>query len=133
MKQHLFKEKIMKTRNFTKQIAMATVAALCVASATGAYAGEAWVNAPTRTVHYSDLNLNTQAGAAVLYKRIRTAAEQVCGDVNSRRLDEAAVAKACVDHAVYGSVQSVNNVKLTNEYNARIGGAQKSINVASLR
>jgi UrcA family protein len=131
MKQHIFKEKIMKTRNFTKQIAMATVAAICLASATGAYAGE--VNAPTRTVHYSDLNLNTQAGAAVLYKRIRTAAEEVCGDVNSRRLDEAAVAKACVDHAVYGSVQSVNNVKLTNEYNARIGGTQKSINVASLR
>jgi UrcA family protein len=133
MKQHIFKEKIMKTRNFTKQIAMATVAAICVASVTGAYADEAMANAPTRTVHYSDLNLNTPAGAAILYKRIRTAAEQLCGDVNSRRLDEAAVAKACVDHAVYGSVQSVNNVKLTNEYNAHSGGAQKSINVAALR
>jgi UrcA family protein len=130
MKHHLFKETIIKT---TKHIAMATVAALCVACATGAYAGEAVVSAPTRTVHYADLNLNTQAGAAVLYKRIRVAAEEVCGDVNSRRLDEAAVAKACVDRAVYGSVQTVNNVKLTNEYNAHTAGAQKSINVAALR
>jgi UrcA family protein len=133
MKQHIFKEKIMKTTNFTTKIAMATVAALCLASATGAYADDAMANVPTRTVHYADLNLNTQAGAAVLYKRIRVAAAQVCGDVNSRRLDEAAAAQACVDHAVNASVQSVNNAKLTNEYNARTGGAQKLINVASLR
>ena len=123
----------MKTTNYTKQIAMATVAALCLASATGAYADDAMANVPTRTVHYADLNLNTQAGAAILYKRIRNAAIEVCGDVNSRRLNEAAVAQACVDHAVYGSVQSVNNAKLTNEYNAHTGGAQKTVNVASLR
>ena len=107
----------MKTTNHTKQIAMATVAALCLASATGAYADDAMANVPTRTVHYADLNLNTQAGAAILYKRIRNAAVEVCGDVNSRRLNEAAVAQACVDHAVYGSIQSV----------------KKTINVASLR
>ena len=121
----------MKTTNYTKQIAMATVAALCLASATGAYA-DAMTPVPTRTVHYADLNLNTQAGAAILYKRIRNAAVEVCGDVNSRRLNEAAVAQACVDHAVYGSVQSVNNAKLTSEYNAHTD-AQKTINVASLR
>ena len=122
----------MNTRNLAKQIALATVAALGVACATGAHADAALVNAPTRTVHYADLNLNTQAGAALLYKRIRVAAEEVCGDVNSRRLDEAAMAKACVDRAVHGSVQTVNNVKLTNEYNAHTG-MQKSINVASVR
>jgi UrcA family protein len=124
----------MNTSNYTKQIAMAGVAAICVASATmGAHAGEASVNAPTRTVHYADLNLNTPAGISVLYKRIRSAAEQVCGDVASRRLEEAAAAKACVAHAVSASVHSVNNVELTNEYNAHIGVAQKSINIASIR
>jgi UrcA family protein len=122
----------MRTSNCTKQIAMASVAALCVASATMAVHADE-LNAPARTVHYSDLNLNTPAGISVLYKRIRNAAEQVCGDVNSRRLEEAAAAKACVRHAVYTSVRSVNNVKLTNEYNAHVGGAQESINVASSR
>jgi UrcA family protein len=123
----------MKISNYTKQIAMAGVAAICVSSAMGAHADQASVNAPTRTVHYSDLDLNTPAGASVLYKRIRNAAEQVCGDVNSRRLKEAAVAKACVSHAVYVSVHSVNNVRLTNEYNAHIGVAKQSINLASVR
>jgi UrcA family protein len=124
----------MKISNYTKQIAMASAAAICVASVTmGAHADEASVTAPAHTVHYSDLNLNTPAGISVLYKRIRNAAEQVCGDVNSRRLGEAAAAKACVDHAVYVSVHSVNNVKLIKEYNTHIGVAQESINVASLR
>jgi UrcA family protein len=66
----------MKTSNYTKQIAMASVAAICVASATmGAHADE--LDAPTRTVHYADLNLNTPAGVSALYQRIRYAAEEV--------------------------------------------------------
>lgn len=122
----------MKTSSCTQQIAMASVAAIYLASATmGAHAGEP--NAPTRTVHYSNLNLDTPAGVSVLYKRIRNAAEEVCGDVNSRQLEEAAAARACVDHAVYVSVHSVNNAKLTSEYQAHMGAAQESINVASIR
>jgi UrcA family protein len=124
----------MKTSNYTKQVVMASVAAICVASATmAAHADEASVNVPARTVYYADLNLNTPAGASVLYNRIRNAAEQVCGDVNSRRLPEAVAAKACVAHAVSASVHSVNNVSLTNEYNAHIGAAKESINLASIR
>jgi UrcA family protein len=124
----------MKTTKYTKQFAMLSIAAVYVAIAPMcAHADAAVVNVPTRTVHYSDLNLTTEAGVAVLYKRIRNAAEQVCGDVSSRRLNEAAVAKTCVDHAVYASVEAVNNAKLANAYNAQNGVEQKSINIASLR
>jgi UrcA family protein len=115
------------TRN-PKSFTMAAVAAVCLASVTiSAHADEA-----ARTVRYSDLNLNTQAGAAVLYKRIRNAAVEVCGDVDSRQLAQAAAAKACVDRAIFTGVRSVNAPKLTIEYNAHAGVAQ-SINVASLR
>jgi UrcA family protein len=114
------------TRN-TKNFTMAAVAAVCLASVTIAHADDA-----ARTVRYSDLNLNTQAGAAVLYKRIRNAAVQVCGDVDARQLAEAAAAKACVDRAIFTGVRSVNAPKLSSEYNARAGVAQR-INVASLR
>ena len=116
------------TRN-TKNFTMAAVAAVCLASVTIAHADDA-----DRTVHYSDLNLNlnTQAGAAVLYKRIRNAAVGVCGDVESRQLAEAAAAKACVDRAIFKGVRSVNAPTLASEYNARAGVAQP-INVASLR
>jgi UrcA family protein len=114
------------TRN-TKNFTMAAVAAVCLASVTIAHADDA-----ARTVRYSDLNLNTQAGAAVLYKRIRNAAVEVCGDVDARQLAEAAAAKACVDRAIFTGVRSVNAPKLSSEYNARAGVAQP-INVASLR
>jgi UrcA family protein len=115
------------TRN-TKSFTMAAVAAVCLASVTiNVHADEA-----ARTVRYSDLNLNTQAGAAVLYKRIRNAAQEVCGDVGSRRLAEAAAAKACVNRAIFTGVRSVNAPALTSEYNAHAGVAQP-IDVASLR
>jgi UrcA family protein len=114
------------TRN--TQNTLAAVAAVCFAFATvTAQADEA-----ARTVRYSDLNLTTQAGAAVLYKRIHNAAEAVCGDVDSRQLARAAAAKACVNQAVFTGVRSVNAPLLTSEYNAHAGVAQ-TLSVASLR
>lgn len=122
----------MKTTNYTQRVAMAAIAALCLATAAmGAHADE--LIPAARTVRYADLNLNTPAGAAVLYKRIRDAAEQVCGDVHAPRLEEAAAAKACVARAVEAGVHAVNKVQLTEEYNRRTGVAHDTINVAVLR
>jgi UrcA family protein len=116
-------------RNFT----LAAVAAVCLAAVTvGAHADEAVNGVPARTVHYADLNLGTQAGAAILYNRIRNAANQVCGDVGSRDLARAVAAKACVDRAIFASVRSVDEPQLTSEYHARIGEAQP-IKLASAR
>jgi UrcA family protein len=124
----------MKTQSQIKQIAMSSVAAMCFAGAAMvAHADNALESAPQHTVHYADLNLSTSVGASTLYRRIRAAAAQVCGDVYSRRFEEAREAQACVAHAVQVSVRSVNNAMLTNEYNSRIGAAQKSIDVASIR
>ena len=125
----------MKTFNIhnAKHFVFAVVAAVSLGPvAMSAHADQA-VEVPTRTVHYSDLNLNTQAGVASLYNRIRNAAQLVCGNVDPRRLDEAASAKACIDKAVFSSVTAVNNPKLTSEYNVRVSGAQKQINFASIR
>jgi UrcA family protein len=122
----------MKTFNYSKNIALAAVAGICVASfAIGAHAGEADAAVPARTVHYSDLNLNTQAGAEVLYRRIRSAAELVCGDVDSRQMAEAAAARACVSRAVTGSVRAVNSRLLTSTYDKHFGVAQTAVSIAS--
>jgi UrcA family protein len=118
------------TQKNGKGVMLAMVAAMGIASAMGAHADATATDVPTRTVHYADLNLNTDAGAAILFKRIRNAAEAVCGDVSSKRLEVAEAAKACVNQAMFHSVQAVNNPKLTNEYNARFGVA-KLINVAA--
>jgi UrcA family protein len=124
----------MKTINYWKNIGLATVTVLSVASlAISVHADESIAQVPARTVHYSDLNLNTQAGTEVLYKRIRRAAEQVCGDVDSRQLKEAAAARACIEQAVIGSIRAVNNPRLTNTYNAHLGAARTATTVASVR
>jgi UrcA family protein len=121
------------TSNNSKQIIWALVGALSLAAAGGVAHADAAFDVPARTVHYSDLDLNTQAGVAALYSRIRSAAEQVCGNVDSRRLEQVTVAKACVDQAVSASVASVNNAKLSSEHSARVGGATKQISLASIR
>jgi UrcA family protein len=119
----------MKTINYSKNIALAAIAGICVTSfAISAHADES-VPVRTVTVHYSDLNLNAQAGADVLYRRIRSAAEQVCGDVAPRQLLEAAAAKACVNKAVAASVGAVNNPRLSSIYEEHLG-AQTTISVA---
>jgi UrcA family protein len=118
----------------TKLITLVTVAGFCLATVTiGAHADPTVTEVQARTVHYADLNLNTQAGSAVLYQRIRHAAAQVCGDVNSRQLKQARDAKACVDQAILSSVRFVNSPKLTSEYNAHFGVAQKPVNLAAVR
>jgi UrcA family protein len=126
-------EIVMKTFNYSKSIALAAAATLCVTTfAFGARADESAGQVPTRTVRYSDLNLNTQVGAEVLYQRIRDAAERVCGDVGSRQLDQAMAARACVERAVTSSVHAVNNPQLTSVYNQHFGVAQAPVSVASL-
>jgi len=121
-------------KTFSKNLVLATVAILGVASlAVGAHADESALGANSRTVRYSDLNLNTAAGANVLYQRIRGAAKQVCGDMDSRRLGEAAAAKACMDRAIVSSVSAVNSVQLTSTANAHGYGLRTSFDMASLR
>jgi long-chain acyl-CoA synthetase len=50
----------------------------------GALAPNAWAAElsapPSVTVHYGDLNLSTRQGVEILHRRIKVAAQQVCGD-----------------------------------------------------
>jgi UrcA family protein len=117
-KPHTQKEPAMNTKTFHKHVALAAVAALCFATAT-VYAGEA-NETQTRTVRYADLDVGTPAGAAALHDRIRNAAEQVCGDTNSRQLVEAMAAKACVARAVAAGEQTVHKARLASIRQATI-------------
>jgi UrcA family protein len=85
------------------------------------------------TVRYSDLNLNSAAGAKVLYQRIRTAAKQLCGDVDDRQLGRAAVAKACLDQTIENSVRAVNNMQLTRVANEHGHILRRDVTIASAR
>jgi UrcA family protein len=107
------------------------IACLVLASATltmvanGAQAGES-VDAPRHmVVSFKDLNLSSTEGAAVLYRRIKHAAQEVCGDGDGSRLSRSHLTLTCVNQAVSRAVAQVNNPMLTSLYNVKTGKADK--------
>jgi len=101
------------------RITIAAVA-LIAALTTGVRAADA----PQVQVKYADLNVNTPAGAAALYQRIRFAADQVCALPNARDLAVLAKVQACTHHAVAHAVATVNNPTLTGLYDLNVGKTQ---------
>jgi UrcA family protein len=72
-------------------------------------------SAESRTVKFADLNLSNPAGAHVLYRRIRVAAEVVC----SSRFFATDTDKArCVRDATADAVTKINQPTLSAVYNA---------------
>ena len=114
------------------KFALVAVATLGIAFfAAGARADDAQVGVPTRKVSYADLNLDTEAGAKVLYQRIRDAAERVCGDVDSRQMDVAFAAKTCMDRAIVASVRQVNAARLTRTAHEHGYEVRTTVNLAA--
>ena len=79
-------------------------AAICLLAAAQAGAG-----APGIRVSYSDLDLNTASGVDALYRRINTAAQRWCEDLNLRtgsRINSGY--RECVTDTVNNTVGSLN-------------------------
>lgn len=74
-------------------------------------------------VRYGDLNLNSSVGVARLHKRIRNAAESVCGDLNSRVMGLRESYDQCVNEAVANGVAAVGNPNLSDFHSSKGKGA----------
>ena len=64
------------------------------------------------TVSYSDLNIQSEAGARVLYARLKRATEEVCGlesYVANKSLAETSHARACVRETLEASVEKIDS------------------------
>jgi UrcA family protein len=75
--------------------------------------------APSVTVRYYDLNLNSPEGVASLYGRIHAAALDVCKQAEGPQLVNRVFWsewKECVAHAVANAVRDVHNEKLSTYY-----------------
>jgi UrcA family protein len=93
-------------------------AAICVLFGSAAV-GTPWTSAqadeqnpPTKTVKFADLDIQTVAGAKILYRRIRLAAEKVCEPISR----DAALSEAvphCVNTAIDNAVRKVDAPYLT--------------------
>ncbi len=110
------------TQKTVFRLAFAAVA-VCAALSTVARADEA------RQLHvsYADLNVNSEAGAAVLFQRISHAADRVCELPGTRDLNQLAQVKACTDHAIGTAVEATKLPALTRVYDAKFGIAPTAI------
>lgn len=97
---------------------IALVSVVCLVASASALASDAH-SSRSLTVHYSDLNLSSLAGATTLYQRISGAARFVCGE-QGRRFDEQKRWKACYQSAVADAVATVNSPLLTTVQNGAV-------------
>lgn len=98
---------------------MLLVSALAVTASSLAMA-DSTVTVKTEVVRYDDVRLISNVGAAVLYGRLRSAAERACGGPNDRQqLANDARSRACVDDALSKAVAEVNQPLLTIYYESK--------------
>lgn len=85
----------------------ASLLGLALSASQPAFAG-------TRTVHYADLDLTTQAGQAKLDARLKTAAKAVC-DLNRKDVSaaEAEAGRECFAKALADARRAKSNIKPT--------------------
>lgn len=80
-------------------------------------------NAPGATpaiqASYAGLELSSPAGAESLYRRLKGAAERVCGFVDLRQLSQSVRWSACYDKALADAVGKLNEVQVTALYRMR--------------
>jgi UrcA family protein len=74
------------------------------------------------TLQYRTTDLNTPEGIAILYRRIRGAADSICSPLESPLLERKVLWNDCFSHAVSNAVQAVHNEKLTAYHWQRIRG-----------
>jgi UrcA family protein len=71
-------------------------------------------------VNYEDVRLISAVGAAVLYGRLRAAAQKACGvPPDNRQLAMDSKYRACVDDAVSKAVAQVNEPMLTQYFESK--------------
>lgn len=78
---------------------------------------------PQTIVMFEDLNISSPPGAAALYSRIVSAAQQVCQpydtDTDNLDLESYSVHKTCVHDAILHAVNKVSGRELFLIYNAK--------------
>jgi UrcA family protein len=112
-------------------VLLATV--IAIGSSAVTRAGDAGYEVPKQLVKFADLNLDTMAGAAALYRRIESAAERVCGGpIDTRDLAILGRFSSCKEQAIGRAVNTVNSTGLTSLHLAKTGRAEKAITLAKV-
>jgi UrcA family protein len=106
----------------SKKIRMLLLSMLA-ASVSSLAMADGQVTVKSEVVRYDDLRLISAVGAAVLYGRLRGAADRACGRPLDNSLTMQARHRACVDDAVAKAVAEVNQPILTQYFETKRNAA----------
>jgi UrcA family protein len=106
---------VKRSRGF---IAAAAFGVTLIAGGVPAMAGDL---GPPVSVKYNDVDASTAEGAAVLYKRIRSAAESVCSPVDHGDTLSKSHEKDCVQKVIARAVTDVGTPALSAVYASNYG------------
>jgi UrcA family protein len=104
----------------SKRNALTGLAVLAGLASGGAFAQEpSNANAPSVTIRYSDLNLAKPGAVQVLYRRVESAAKEVCNHGESRELSRMAAAERCIDQAMGEAIAKIDVPQLNALYRTK--------------
>jgi UrcA family protein len=121
------KDKAMRPTHFAAVSLMSTLSICAVAQTTEYATVVAKADLPAKTVSYGDLNLQRHEGVATLYRRIQTAANLVCSQVNERPPQIALRLRHCASDATTRAVSEVGVPALTTLHAQHTGNAPTTI------
>ena len=90
-------------------------------------------DAPAITVKYGDLDISNPQGAAVLYARIRAAAENLCSPYDRSGIASKMRRDACVSNIVTNAVTKANKSALSAVYSSKTGKSVSTTHLATLQ
>jgi UrcA family protein len=88
---------------------------------------------PDVVVHFADLNLSRSEGAALLYRRLKVAAEKICFPLDDRALARHVRYTACVQSVISTAVAKVDRPVLSAYYEANTNGRNGANQIAQTR
>jgi UrcA family protein len=115
-------------RNFVQFVAVALVSGLVISPIEPVEATILHARETPITVQYHGSDLDTPQGVAGLYRRIRAAAQSVCGEPDDAQLRDKRLWNECVDRAVAGAVARVHSESLSAYREQQIHGRKRLVN-----
>jgi UrcA family protein len=114
-------------RNIHVVVTIALVAVLMVLPIGPVKAASLPARATSVTVRFHSGDLGTPQGVAGLYRRIRAAAEAVCGQPDDTLLLYRLIWNQCVDQAIAGAVASAHSESLSAYRGRQIRGRKRPV------
>jgi UrcA family protein len=113
-------------RNVVQIVGVALIAAL-ISPVGAARAAIRPARATSLTLQFHSEDLDTPRGVARLYRRIRGAAEFVCGQFDDALFLEKQLWSQCVDQAIAGAVAGVHSQSLTAYRGHQVRGRRQPL------